>query len=211
MSAIIHSKKEVVLPDVKGKNIYEALEELSNTGFGLRKEGEEFNNNVAPGVILRQSPPAGMNVREGKVIKVTISRGGETIYIPNLIGQTVRAADITIKSYGLMIGEVSQKYSVIKEKGIVISQDPAAKSAADKDTVINLVVSSGQPPKGIIYTLDWKGKSLEDVKVWASENGVSIEVIRDNSELPPGTVLKQKPEADTDITNSKKILLNISK
>ncbi|MCL2390337.1 MAG: PASTA domain-containing protein, partial [Endomicrobia bacterium] len=190
MSAVIHSKKEITLPDIKGKSLAEAVEELSVSGLGLKKEGEEFSNSVPPGIILRQTPPAGMNIREGKIVKVTISRGGETIYIPNLVGKTVRAADIAIKSYGLMIGEVSQRYSIMVEKGSVVSQDPAAGTAADKDTVINIVVSNGQPPEGIIYVPDWKGKTPEDVKNWAGKNNVSVEVIKDKtSEFPSGTII----------------------
>ena len=97
MNSVIHSNKEIVLPDLAGKSLTEAVEEVSSLGLGLRKEGEEFNNNVPPGMVLRQAPPAGMNVREGKIIRVTISQGGEMIYVPDLKGQTVRAADITLK------------------------------------------------------------------------------------------------------------------
>ncbi|MDR1696525.1 MAG: PASTA domain-containing protein [Endomicrobium sp.] len=211
MSVIVHSKKEITLPDIKGKNMTEALEELSVYNVGLKKEGEEFNNNVSPGIILRQTPPGGMNIREGKIVRVTLSRGGETIYIPNLAGKTVRAADISVKSYGLMIGEVSQRYSVIVEKGLVISQDPLAGTAADKDTVINFVVSDGQPPEGVIYAPVWTGKPFEDAKTWADANGVSLETVKEkNPEIPAGTVIKQEPEADSDITDSKKMLLHIA-
>ena len=211
MSAVIHSKKEITLPDIKGKSLTEAVEELSASGLGLRKEGEEFSNSVPPGIILRQTPPAGMNIREGKIVKVTISRGGETIYIPNLVGKTVRAADIAIKSYGLMIGEVSQRYSIMVEKGSVISQDPAAGASADKDTVINIVVSNGQPPESMIYVPDWKGKTLEDVKIWAEKNGVSVEAVKEKTlEFQPETIIKQNPEPDSDITESRKISLYVA-
>ncbi|MCL2334632.1 MAG: PASTA domain-containing protein [Endomicrobia bacterium] len=148
MTAVVHSKKEAALPDVKGKSIADALDTLSAAGFGMKKEGEEFNQNVAPGVVLRQSPPAGMSVKEGKVVKVTISRGSEMIYVPDLVGQTVRAADIALKSVKLMMGEISRQYSATAEKGMVLSQDPAAGTAADKDAVVNLVISDGPQPAG---------------------------------------------------------------
>lgn len=212
MSAVIHTKKEMVLPDVKGKNIVEAVEELSAAGLGLRKEGEEFNQNVPPGVILRQSPPAGMNVREGKVIKVTISQGGETIYVPQLVGQTVRAADITLKSATLMIGEISRKYSVIAEKGIVLSQDPAAGSSVDKDAVINITISDGLPPEGTVLMPDFINKDGAEAKAWAVNAGITVEMKRaESTQHLPDTVMKQIPEPDTDLSGLGKVVFVIAK
>ncbi len=211
MSSVIHAKKEIVLPDVKGKSIAEAVEELSKAGLGLRKEGEEFSQSVPPGVVLRQSPPAGMNVREGKVVKVTISQGGEMIYVPDLTGQTVRAADITLKASNLMIGEVSRKYSVIADRGVVISQDPAPSSSVDKDAVINVVISDGKPPEGIILMPDWQGKKITEAKAWAAKEKKTIEVKNEeNAEYAPDTVISQVPAPDADITKSDKLVFYVS-
>lgn len=211
MSAIIHDKNEVVLPDIKGKSIIEAVEELSEIGLGLRKEGEEFNQNVPPGVILRQSPPSGMNVKEGKIIKVTVSQGGEMIYVPDLTGQTIRAADITLRASNLMIGEISRKYSLINEKGIVLSQEPQKGSAVDKDAIINIVISDGEPPAGVRLMPEWRGKSGIEAKAWAMKEGVSIEIKDQESfQYSPGTVIRQYPEADTDITKTNKVTFYIA-
>ncbi|MDR2425754.1 MAG: PASTA domain-containing protein [Endomicrobium sp.] len=211
MNSVIHVKKEIVLPELSGKSLVEAVEELSALGLGLRKEGEEFNNNVPPGMVLRQAPPAGMNVREGKVIKVTISQGGEMIYVPDLKGQTVRAADIILKSSSLIIGEISRKYSVIKEKGIVLSQDPPAGSSVDKDAVINLVISDGVPTEGIVLMPDFIGLQGNDAKTWAVKIGIAVEMKSESSSTAlPGTVVKQYPDADTDISQFESITFHVA-
>lgn len=201
MNSVIHSNKEIVLPDLAGKSLTEAVEEVSSLGLGLRKEGEEFNNNVPPGMVLRQAPPAGMNVREGKIIRVTISQGGEMIYVPDLKGQTVRAADITLKSSSLIIGEISRKYSVVKEKGIVLAQDPEAGSSVDKDAVINFVVSDGHPPEGVSLMPDFTGQKGSDARDWAVREGITVEMkSEESSSVMPGNVIKQHPEADKDLS-----------
>jgi serine/threonine-protein kinase len=202
MSTLVHSKREVVLPNVVGKSIYDAMEELSNAGFGLKKDGEEFNQNVPAGVILRQNPSAGMNVREGKLVKVSISQGGEMIYVPNLLGQTVRSADISLRYSTLVMGEVSKKYSLKVSKGTVLSQDVAAGSSVDKDSVVNIVVSDGPPPEGVILMPDFVSKNLEEAKMWAARCGIALNVTGEkNSSIKINTVLKQSPEFDTDVTN----------
>ncbi|MDR1941976.1 MAG: PASTA domain-containing protein [Endomicrobium sp.] len=207
MSALIHSEEEIVLPDVKGKNIVEAVEELSALGLGLRKESEEFNQSVPPGVVLRQSPPSGMNVRKGKVIKVAVSQGGEMIYVPNLVGQTVRAADIVLKSSILMTGEISKQYSVTAAKGIVISQDPPAGSSVEKDAVINLVVSDGNPPEGVLLMPDWINKNIDDAKEWALQNELSFDIRNEKSQnLAANAVIRQSPAPDSLLNKSVKII-----
>lgn len=212
MSLFVHSKKEITLPDVKGKSIEAAVEELSLIGLSLMKEGEEFNNNVPPGVVLRQSPPAGMNVKTGKIVRVTTSRGGEMIYVPNLVGQTARAADINLKSASLIMGEVSKKYSITAAKGIVLAQDPAADSVADKGAVINIVISDGLPPEGVELMPDLRGKTLEEAKEIAKKLKLSIDVKSEETvKYLPNTVSRQIPSADTDLANVKKVTVYMAK
>jgi serine/threonine-protein kinase len=211
MNALVHSKKEVVLPDVVGKSIYDAIEELSNAGFGLKKDGEEFNQNVPAGVILRQNPSAGMNVREGKLVRVTISQGGEMIYVPNLVGQTVRSANISLKYSALVMGEVLKKYSLKAGKGTVLSQDIASGSSVDKDSVVNIVVSDGPPPEGIVLMPDFVNKNLEEAEVWASRCGITLNVVGEKfSGIGTNVVLRQLPEVDTDVTDLESVSLWMS-
>jgi serine/threonine-protein kinase len=208
MSALVHSKKEVLLPNVVGKSICVATEELSNVGLGLKKDGEEFNQNVPAGVILRQNPYAGMNVREGKLVRVTISRGGEKICIPNLVGQTVRSADISLKHSTLVMGDVLKKFSLKAGKGMVLSQDIAAGSSVDKDSVVNIVVSNGPPPEGIVLMPDFVDKSLKEAELWATRCGVTLNVVGENfSGIRTNVVLRQFPEADSDVTDLESISL----
>jgi serine/threonine-protein kinase len=143
MSTLVHSKKDTVLPNVVGKNLNDALEELSREGLGLKKDGEEFNQNIPAGVILSQNPPAGMIIKEGKLIKVIISQGGEIVYVPDLVGKTIRSADVALKCSTLVMGEISREFSSTINKDIVISQDVTAGSKVDKNFVVNVVASNG--------------------------------------------------------------------
>ncbi|BAV59224.1 conserved PASTA domain protein [Candidatus Endomicrobiellum trichonymphae] len=211
MGALVHNKKEVVLPNVVGKSIYNAVEELSNAGFGLKKDGEELNQNVPAGVILRQNPSAGMSVREGKLVRVTISQGGEMIYVPNLVGQTVRSADISLRYSTLVMGEVSKKYSLKMGKGTVLSQDIAAGSSVDKDSVVNIIVSDGPPPEGVVLMPDFVNKNLEEAGIWAAHCGIALNIAGEKfSGIRTNIVLRQLPEADTDVTDLESVSLWLS-
>lgn len=211
MSAFVQEKAEVLVPDLQGKSLTECLEMLSQAKLALMKEGAEFNQDVPEGIVIRQAPPAGMNVKEGKVIRITISQGGEIVYVPDLKGQTIRAATISLRSLGLALGELTKKASLKYEEGIVLGQDPAPNSTIEKDSSVNLLVSNGAPADGLVLMPEWIGKRAEEAKKWAVEENYGVEVISDKTSLAdPGYVFKQKPEADGIIKPETKIIFYVA-
>jgi len=211
MSSYVHAKKEIMIPDLKGKSISDAVNALSLLNLGLKKEGEENDETIPAGIIVRQSPPAGMAVREGKIIKVTLSQGGKVIYVPSVAGQMARSAEVALRSAGLVIGEEATKYSLIGKKDEVLSQDPAAGQSVERDTMVNMVISLGAPPQEIKLMPDWTGKSAADADKWAHASGIKLEIRQEKSAtVAVGTVLRQDPAPDADITESRQAVVFVS-
>ncbi|MCR4662375.1 MAG: PASTA domain-containing protein [Endomicrobiaceae bacterium] len=211
MSAFVREKSEVLVPDLQGKNLVECLDMLSQSKLALMKEGSEFNQDIPAGIVIRQVPPAGMNVKEGKVIKIVISQGGEIVYVPDLKGQTIRAATISLRSLGLVLGELTKKSSAKYEEGIVLSQDPAAGSTIEKDSSVNVLVSNGAPADGTVLMPDWCGKPAEEAKKWAIDENYDVEVISKRTSLAnPGEVFKQNPKFDERIKKDTKITFYVA-
>ena len=211
MAAVIHSKKDIVVPNLQGKSIYEALTTLSAQGLGMRKDAEEFDKTLPAGFVIRQNPLAGMRVKEGKTVRITISQGGESSFAPNLIGQKVRSAALTIRSYGLVLGEQSSRYSAVYDKDTIVGQDPEKGASVSKDTMINIVVSQGPPPANVKLMPQFIGKNINDVNTWAENNGVRVNVRKENvSNAVTGQVLEQNPEADTDLAGQGEIGVKIA-
>jgi len=208
---IIHQKKIVTVPNLVGKPIEEALELLAPLNSGLQKINERYDKKFAPGTVIQQFPSAGLTVREGKNIRVILSRGGEIIFIPNLSNQSLPRAEIALRRVGLGLGEVSQSYSLTIEKGKIIRQTPPAGSAVGKESLVNLVLSLGNPPAGMLLMPDFVNKDISEVERWAEENNLKIREEEDlNSTLPKGTILKQAPSPDTVITKGSEIKFVVS-
>lgn len=211
MFAFVREKSEVLVPDLQGKNLVECLEMLSQSKLALMKEGSEFNQDVPAGIVIRQIPPAGMNVKEGKIIRITISQGGEIVYVPDLEGQTIRSATISLRSLGLVLGELTKKSSAKYEEGIVLSQDPKAGATIEKDSSVNVLVSNGMPQDGTILMPDWCGKSAEQAKQWAIDENYEVNVISQRTTLAnPGEIYKQVPDFDEKITKETKIVFYVA-
>ena len=206
MSAFVDEKGEVLVPDLQGKTLVDCLDTLSQAKLGLIKEGAEYNQNIPAGVVIRQTPPPGINVKEGKIIKITISQGGEIVYVPDLIGDTIRSSNIALKSLGLILGELTKKSSIKYEEGIVLAQDPVAGSAVEKDTAINLLVSNGAPTDGTVLMPDWIGKSAVEAKQWAKDENFDVKVVEGKTNAAnPGDIFTQEPAPDEVIKEQTKI------
>lgn len=198
MEGAVHYRKEVMVPDLKGKSVGTALELASSAGLALKKEAEEFDDSVPAGAVLRQMPAAGMTVREGKAVRVVLSQGGETVFLPSLVGLPLRNAEILLRQRSLLLGEVGESYSLKLEKGMVLSQDPAAETSLEKNALVNVVISAGPPPPGVVLMPDFRQKAVGELSDWAAGHGLSVEVEKDAaSPFPSGTILSQSPAPDT--------------
>jgi serine/threonine-protein kinase len=211
LEGAVHNRKVQVVPDLRGKSLAGAMSMLAPLDLPLLKESEEFNGAVPIGSILRQRPPAGTKVREGKTVRVVVSQGGETVFTPSLIGLPLRNAEMLLRQGQLALGEMTESYSLRFEKGLVLSQDPKAESSVEKNTLVNVVVSAGQPPESIVLMPDFLRKNSAEAEPWASRHGVALELVKDsNSLFPYGTVLDQQPQPDAVVSESARVRLTIS-
>jgi serine/threonine-protein kinase len=211
METVIHSRKEVLVPDISGKSALSALKSLSENNLALKIDGYEFNESVPIGTVLRQTPDSGVTVREGKIVRVVFSQGGESVFTPNLIGLPLRNAELLLRQRQLVLGEVSESYSLKAEKGTVLSQDPKPELSVSKNTMVAAVVSAGLPPAGIIMMPDFRQKTSDEAQQWASQNNVSITISEDPGSLfPEGTIIDQTPASDAVVSTDTAITLTVS-
>lgn len=211
LKGAIHHQKDVLVPDLVGKHVIEAFQILSEQNLGLKKEGAEYNETIPAGTILRQQPAAGISVREGKIIRVTISQGGESVYVPDLIGVSLRSAEITLRSRFLALGEVRTQSSIKFEKETIISQGPPAGTITQKNSFVHLTVSNGPPTDGTILMPDFVGKNWSAVQSWSKETEIKTEMTEDAfSSAEPETVLQQEIAPDTPLQKGQTIKFTIS-
>ncbi len=211
LEGVIHTRKTQTVPDLKSRSIAAALDQLAPLNLGLRKTGVEFDATVPISSVLRQDPPAGTIVREGKTIRVIVAQGGQTVLAPAVVGLPLRNAEMMLRQSQLSLGEVSESYSLKQDKGMVLSQDPKAEASVERDALINLVVSGGAPPAGVALMPDFLRKNLDEAQAWAAGAGAKLEVKTDNTSLfPHGTVMTQTPSPDTVLSPDAKVQLLVS-
>ena len=210
-SALVHTRAEQPVPDLTNKDVDTALDLLANVNLALKKAGEEYQPDIPAGSIIRQLPPAGIFVREGKVIRVWVSQGKESVEVPDVTSLPLRNAEFNLKQAHLTVGKIDTAYSMEVEKGNIISQTPEPLNLVVKGETVNLVVSNGKPNSGMILVPDFRHKKFAEASNWASNNNIEIKVTEDpNSYFPSGTVLDQKPQPDNEILTAEILEITVS-
>lgn len=144
------------MPDLKGLTLEAAVAELKKLGIdeaAITSPSREYNDNVPEGQIFDQQPSKDTNIDPSQVeIRLTISKGKETINMPSLIGMDKDKAVALIESVGLQVGAIKEKSSFEVKKGEVMEQWPYEPNAAvAPNEKITLFVSSGYPADALEY------------------------------------------------------------
>jgi serine/threonine-protein kinase len=207
LSAVVHSRAEVEVPKLEGKTLDQALELLKPLHLALAKEGVDFNETLPAGAVLRQAPPPGMKVREGKIIRVTLSSGGKAVFIPSLTGKSLTQAQNELRSAGATLGAVTKAYSVKEAEGMVLAQSPDPGNLGAQGQMVDVTVSKGPPPVGVLLMPDFVGKPFSSAKEWAEDQRVkaSVEEEKGPADAVPGTVLRQIPAPDTIVDEAARV------
>ncbi|MDO8803701.1 MAG: PASTA domain-containing protein [Elusimicrobiota bacterium] len=207
----IHSKKEIRVPNITGKSMAEAKQILSKARLVLRIAGYKYDESVHKDIVLYQTPDAGMSVREGRIVKVLFSKGCELVAAPNLSGLPLRSAKLLLSKHQLLLGEVSESYSLKATTGTILTQNPPTDQSVPKNTLVKVAISAGIPPPGIVLMPDFRQKEKDEAEQWASENSAQINIAEDpGSALPGGTIIDQQPDADSVLSADSEIIITVS-
>ncbi|MET8169465.1 Stk1 family PASTA domain-containing Ser/Thr kinase [Streptomyces sp. NPDC005329] len=134
----------------------------------------------------------------------------ESVAVPNLVGQVQADAEKQLTNSNLKLGTVTQKPCADQSKGKICDQDPDAATKVDKDSTVNLVVSTGAPKVAVPSVL---GKSLEDAKALleGDQYGLVVETKQQVSTEQEGTVLEQSLKLGKEVEKGTTITLTIAK
>ncbi len=204
MRLAIHGR-EVAVPDLVGKNPAVARIIAEQSGLDLNVERQYYSATVPEGKILSQLPPAGSKVRQGWQVRVAESLGPQRVAIPNVIGQSERAANINIRRRGLDVGTIAQVRLPDATEGEILSQAPAPNASSVSDPKISLLVAAPLQPQALVMpnfvgqplgtasqTVQDAGLHLGTVTVAPSADGSTA---AESQPSPASMIVSQNPAA----------------
>ena len=203
--------REVSVPQLTGKTKEEAEEILKSRGLKLRVSTSRFSSDVAEGRVLEQNPPNGTRLKVDRTVKVLLSLGERRFAVPNLIGTSVRAAQLTLSQRRLTLGDTLYTHTSEGDASTVVYQSPKAGTQEGSDPTVSIMISLGAPSEYFIMP-DLIGKPAELVATRARNEGFKLGKVnyRKYPGVESGVVIQQKPQAGYRLSKSDLILLDVS-
>lgn len=169
------SNATVTVPNVVGKQVAVAENILSDHHLKVMVN-EVSNSDVPVGQVISMTPEAGSAVKEMRIIRLVVSKGGGDISMPDLKGMKLEDAKNTLSALGISISSIETKTDSSMDDNIVLDQTPKAFGKISKGDSIRLVVNKKsakqiQMPKIVGMTIKDAKSLLADLKLNINING----------------------------------------
>jgi serine/threonine-protein kinase len=190
----------VAVPVVTGLSEADATKRLENAGFKVNVV-QQFSKSVPRGGVIGTSPPPGTQLSTAQAVSLLVSRGANTVTVPDVVGLDDQAALAALSNAGLSGTEVQRDST--EPQGKVLSQSPAAGKQVGRGSQVTVFASTGA-----ITVPDVTGQSRKAAVTALKKAGFTAAVTEENttdptqvgfviSEFPPGGSRGQRGDTVT--------------
>jgi beta-lactam-binding protein with PASTA domain len=211
MRLAIHGR-EVEVPKLVGLSPEAARDAANESGLVVQVESRFYSADVSEGRVLSQLPPPGTQVRRGYRIRLAVSLGAQRGSVPNVVGQSRRAAEINIARRGLELGNVAVAQLPGLPPGQVVAQSPPPQAEGATSPKISLLVNAPGEEQAFVMP-DLVGRQLPQVSEMLQRSGMRIGSVMemDAAGAPAGVVLRHYPAAGQKITRAWSVSLHVAR
>ena len=139
----------ISVPDVSKLSSAEASKKLTDMGFVVATD-YDYSDSVEQEHVINTKPAANSAGKKGDTVTIILSRGIETVQVPDVHNKPQSEAQADLQNAGLNVSVASSEYNDSIVAGNVISQSVVGGKYVDKGTSISLVISQGK--KTVYYT-----------------------------------------------------------
>ncbi|HUU34227.1 MAG TPA: PASTA domain-containing protein, partial [Vicinamibacterales bacterium] len=167
------------------------------------------STDVAAGLVLGQDPIAGTSSRRQRSVRIWLSAGPRIAYMPQLVGDTDRAAVIRLSTDGLEPAAIAEIRSEAYSADQVVAQEPPAGQPA---VSVRLLVSRGADMSTYIMP-DLIGLDGEPAASVLRQQGFRVSFVAQqaSSGLPPGMIVRQTPPGGHQVQPGATISLEVAR
>lgn len=132
--------EKIKVPLLEGLTIRDARLSLLRSGLTMGNVEYIFSDSIQSDRVFRQSKAVGTAVASGTVIGITVSKGRSGVFVPDVVGLSMRDAEGVLLESGLKLGQITLMTSGTFSPNTVIRQFPEADSSASIGTAVHLTV-----------------------------------------------------------------------
>ena len=193
---------EVTVPKITGEELVDGLLILQNKRLGALIDPRFFSDH-AKNVIVEQNPDPGSVVREGKNVRLIVSKGPIVSIVEDYSGKTIayvqnRFQEIfSFQNRTLRIGEVTSVTSDMPPGTIIGQYPPEGTPITDVESV-DLIVSRGKEAQAFVLA-DYAGRNINEVMELLALRGILVGIVAEDVKNPieNDVIISQEPAEGT--------------
>ncbi len=211
MRLAIHGR-EVRVPQLAGLTQPEAEQVLAANGLLLNVENRFYSADAADGAVLSQYPAPNDKVRRGWRVRVAMSLGVQRSAVPDVTGESSRAAELNLRRRGFDLSHTASMPSPGTAE-TVLAQSPKPTSQSIATPKIDLLFAAPALPEAFAMP-SFIGKTATSAIAAISAAGFEVTtqsaVSATQANAPPNTVFDQNPLPGAKLVRSTTITLSIA-
>ncbi|GAC1397087.1 MAG: hypothetical protein NVS2B8_12410 [Vulcanimicrobiaceae bacterium] len=206
------AQKTVTTPALVGQTLSDAYASVGRAHLKAIVARKTSSDQFPKDVVMRQSPPSGAQVREGRAISLVVSTGVQIFAMPDLRYDSLREVRLDLSHYKLQLGKTKIVPSDEVPANRVVTQDPPPLTSVREGAVVNVQLSKGGPQTVRVPNLE--NMDVDRARAAAKSAHVTIGQVVwtpfGRYGRPRGDVVRQKPAAGTQIDASQLVSLQVS-
>ncbi len=160
MRFAIHGRQAAV-PKVVGMTRVQAQKALEDRGLLLDDSDHFYSADVPEGHVMSQVPSPGEQVRRGWRVRVAESMGPQRVVIPDLAGDSERAAEINIRRRGLELGTIASADIAGASPDQIVAQSPPANATNVSAPKVSILIAAPEERESFVMP-DLRGRSEDE-------------------------------------------------
>lgn len=195
--AFVHNRASLIVPNVIGLNEQQGSNVIKKSELKAVISSEIYSSTYPKGYIIKQLPKSGLKVKSNRPIYLTVSKGNETVKMPNLINASLRNARVILINMGMSIGVISYEFSENIPKDSIMTQSIPANRIIPYGEIINIIISRGSEINSNVPNLI--GIESQNIEEYVKSFGFVMGSVnyRKDETFAPGTIIEQFPAANS--------------
>ncbi|MDK3255942.1 Stk1 family PASTA domain-containing Ser/Thr kinase [Blastococcus capsensis] len=198
------AERYTIPPELVGRPIDEVEAQIQNDVPVQLTRGEEYDDDLAAGLVTRFDPPAGAELKRDQVVTVFVSQGRAPVAVPDVTGQTPEQATSNLQALGFTVEQIEDGRSDQVDVGEVMAVDPGpAAGPVPFASTVRIQVSAGVP---LVTVPDVVGRSGDEATAILQAAGLQVEATR----FFGNNVLRQSPAAGETVERGTPVTILLS-
>jgi len=208
LPSITNQGESVTVPRLEGMSLQEMESFLGKRNLRFEVMDSVFTSKNPPLTIIKQYPLPNAKVKENRKIYLTVEANEPTqVKMPNLIDGSLKNAELVLKSYGLVRGDIMYKPDIAANavlnqlyNGIEIRPG----DAIPKGSRVDLVVGDGLG-KRVFDVPNYRGLMVDEAEVAIIGNGLRRGSLIVKIMKPTDSLFTSGPDIDSVIMESGRV------